>query len=161
MVRRLELLDEDVARRCAETTRAHADWPCHAGCSDCCRSLAEVPSLTEPEWIRLRDAIAALAGDARAQIEEAVARRRVLGTARPVVCPLLDTTSGLCRVYEARPLACRTYGFYADRDGVLGCHRILERAERDDAIVWGNHDGVERAQADLGERRSLLDWLER
>ena len=161
MVRRLELLDQDVAKRCTETASTHADWPCHAGCSDCCRSLAEVPLLTEPEWIRLREAIARLDAGARAHVEDAIAKRRELGAARPVVCPLLDDATGLCRVYDARPLACRTYGFYADRDGVLGCHRILAMSERDDTILWGNHESLERAQADLGERRSLLDWLER
>lgn len=160
VVRRLDILDQDIARRCAETTSVHAEWPCHAGCSDCCRSLAEVPVLTEAEWIRVRDAIAFLPDDARRQIDAAIALRRELGAARPVVCPLLDDEAGLCRVYDARPVACRTYGFYADRDGVLGCHRIAALADRDDTIVWGNHASIERAQDDLGERRSLLAWLE-
>jgi len=62
-------------------------------------------------------------------------------------------------VYEARPLACRSYGFYADHEGVLGCDRILARAD-DGAVVWGNHEALMRAAATLGERRSLLDWLE-
>lgn len=39
-----------------------------------------------------------------------------------------------------------------------GCHRIAALAERDDTILWGNHDGIERARADLGETRSLLEW---
>jgi Fe-S-cluster containining protein len=160
MVRRLALIDRDVARRCEDTAHAHADWPCHAGCSDCCRSLAAVPELTAPEWTRVRDAIRALPADARAHVEDAVLRRRERGSARPVVCPLLDDVAGLCRVYDARPVACRTYGFYADRDGVLGCERIAARAERDETIVWGNHESIEDACKGLGERRSLLEWLE-
>lgn len=107
----------------------------------------------------MRDAIASLAPHSRAQIDEALATRRELGDARPVVCPLLDTTAGLCRIYDARPIACRTYGFYADRDGVLGCHRILEVAETDDAVVWGNHGGIESERRALGESRSLLSWI--
>lgn len=115
--------------------------------------------MSKPEWTRLRDAIAALDAESRARIDDAVAARRELGDARPVVCPLLDTAAGLCRIYDARPIACRTYGFYADRDGVLGCHRILEVAETDDAVVWGNHDGIESGRRALGESRSLLSWI--
>ena len=158
--RPLAILDHAVAHRCAETLRTRPEWPCHAGCSDCCRSLADVPHLTEPEWSRVRDAIAALDDEARAHVEEALAERRALGDARPIVCPLLDTTAGLCRVYDARPLACRTHGFYADRDGVRGCHRILAISETDDAITWGNHDAVERDRNRLGESRSLLEWID-
>lgn len=107
----------------------------------------------------MRDAIASLDPHSRARIDEAVAARRELGDTRPVVCPLLDITAGLCRIYDARPVACRTYGFYADRDGVLGCHRILEVADTDDAVVWGNHDGIESERRALGESRSLLSWI--
>jgi len=107
----------------------------------------------------MRDAIAALDAESRTRIDDAVAARRALGDARPVGCPLLDTAAGLCRIYDARPIVCRTYGFYAERDGVLGCHRILEVAETDDAVVWGNHDGIESERRGLGESRSLLSWI--
>lgn len=158
--RRLALIDQSVADRCASTAEDRPDWPCRAGCDDCCRSLAELPELTEPEWARLRDAILAQGAEARERIAQAIARRRSAGATRPITCPLLDEEAGLCRVYEARPIACRTYGFFADREGVLGCHRIAALAERDDGIVWGNHDGVMHAQSELGARRSLLEWLD-
>jgi Fe-S-cluster containining protein len=153
MIRKLAVIDETVADRCARTTQDRPDWPCHAGCDDCCRSLAEVPEMTEPEWDRLRGAIGKLGEAAREKI-------CAMWSVRPITCPLLDEAAGVCLVYEARPIACRTYGFYADRGGVLGCRRILEVAERDDAVVWGNHESVMDAQRELGERRSLLAWLD-
>lgn len=153
---RLPLLDDEIAARSLSTTTTHPDWPCGAGCADCCRSLAAVPEITHAEWERLATAIAALDADARAGVERAFDERR-RSSARPITCPLLDAR-GLCRVYEARPLACRSYGFYADHEGVLGCHRILARAD-DAGVVWGNHEALMRAQSALGERRSLLAWL--
>lgn len=86
--------------------------------------------------------------------------RRALGTTRPIVCPLLDEASGLCRVYDARPIACRTYGFYAERDGVLGCDDIRAISENAPEIVWGNHHAVLQAASSLGETRNLLAWFE-
>jgi Fe-S-cluster containining protein len=157
---RLAILDQVVADRCAETTGRRPSWPCHAGCADCCRSLSREPELTAAEWGRIREALQALAPQDRARIDAAAAERRRANGARPVVCPLLDEERGLCRVYEARPIACRSYGFYADRDGVLGCERIAMLAAEDDGIVWGNHDAVVLALDEFGPRRSLLDWME-
>lgn len=154
---RLPLLDAEIAARCDATGAAQPDWPCRAGCADCCQSLAALPEITRAEWERLRGALAALDAAARASVERAVEDRRRAGAARPIACPLLDER-GLCRIYDARPLACRSYGFYADHEGVLGCHRILARAE-DAGVVWGNHEALLRSAGALGERRSLLDWL--
>ncbi|MBS2015227.1 MAG: YkgJ family cysteine cluster protein [Deltaproteobacteria bacterium] len=156
--RHLEILDADIARRCKATDTSTPGWPCHAGCSDCCRSLAAVPEMTEPEWERVAAAIARLDDATRAHVHQAIDDRRARGTARPIVCPLLDDATGLCRIYDARPLACRTYGYYADREGVLGCHRIATLAESDAPIVWGNHEGVASAQRALGPLRSLVEW---
>lgn len=158
--RHLETLADEVQRRCADTVRGHDDWPCSAGCDHCCRSLAAVPELTHTEWEVLRPALIALPDEARASVASAADARRRAGDARPIVCPLLDPSTGLCRVYEARPLACRTYGFYADRDGVLGCAKIADVAEQRPDIVWGHHDAIVRAQDALGERRTLLVWMD-
>ncbi len=154
---RLPVLDAEIAARCDSSSAAKPDWPCRAGCADCCRSLAAVPEMTRPEWERLRAALDALDDGDRAEVERAFAARREQGKTRPIVCPLLDG-GGLCRVYEARPLACRSYGFYADHEGVLGCERILALAG-EPAVVWGNHEALLRSANELGPRRSLLDWL--
>lgn len=67
----------------------------------------------------------------------------------------------MCRIYEARPIACRTYGFYADRDGVLGCEKIAKIADEDRDVLWGNHEAVMRALTEIapGPTKSLLEWL--
>lgn len=97
--------------------------------------------LTRAEFERLRPAIV---GDPR--------------TGDPRVCPFLDAREGACRVYASRPAACRTYGYYVERGEVLGCARILERA--DAPVVWGNAESVRQALAMLsGEALPLTDWL--
>lgn len=158
--KRLELLTEDVAVRCGAITLAHDDWPCRAGCDDCCRSLASVPELTAIEWEMLSAALERLAESEQQSIAAAMTERRGRGATRPIACPLLDDARGTCRVYDARPVACRTYGFYADRDGVLGCARIEARARFPEGadVVWGNHAAALARVADLGDARSLLDW---
>ena len=67
----------------------------------------------------------------------------------PRVCPFLDRGEGACRVYAVRPAACRTYGYYVERESVLGCAQILERA--DAPVVWGNEESVRQALATLSE----------
>ena len=87
--------------------------------------------------------------------------RASAGKERPVVCPLLDTNAGTCTVYEARPIACRAYGFYVARDEVLGCARI-ERISRGSAdVVWGNHLALEDRLHQFGPVRALHEWLGR
>ncbi len=77
-----------------------------------------------------------------------------------MVCPLLDTNSGACLVYEARPLACRAYGFYVERREVLGCSRIESIARESRDIVWGNQLGLEERMHRLGPTAELFVWLE-
>ena len=88
-------------------------------------------------------------------------RRRIRDSAtaeRPVICPLLDRETGACLIYEARPAACRAYGFYAEREAVLGCERI-ERMGRELAnVVWGNHTALEEELRGLGEQVTLAEW---
>lgn len=44
-----------------------------------------------------------------------------LTPSRPLVCPMLDETEGACPVYAQRPVACRTYDFYVQRElGLYG-----------------------------------------
>ncbi|MFL6415586.1 MAG: YkgJ family cysteine cluster protein [Bryobacteraceae bacterium] len=89
-------------------------------------------------------------------------RQRIRDTAslsRPIVCPLLDTSSGACLVYDARPVACRAYGFYMERGDVLGCHRIETVAQQSPDVVWGNHLTLEEKLVALGQRAELHAWL--
>jgi Fe-S-cluster containining protein len=150
-------IQEAVGARVAGILEARGEWPCRKGCDDCCRRLASVPLVSGVEWSAIEKAIEALPG----LIAETV-RQRVQESAagvRPFTCPLLDREAGACLVYEARPVQCRTYGFYAERDKVLGCERIEAVACEDPGVVWGNHRAVEAGLAELGPARPLHEWL--
>lgn len=143
----LRILHETVAARASAIVESHGSWPCRKGCDACCRRLAAIPSLTAAEWELLRPAIESLPPSVHARIEA------FEGAVRPIVCPLLE--DGACLVYDARPVACRTYGFYVDRDGGQYCGDIEAlNAE----VVWGNGASVEAELSALGERRDLLTW---
>ncbi len=151
-------IQEDVRLRVEEICGAHGNWPCRKGCDECCRRLAAAPRVTEAEWTAIAGAIEAMPGDAAEE-----ARQRIRGAAgleRPVVCPLLDGESGSCLVYAARPVACRAYGFYAERHEVLGCGRIEAISREQGDVVWGNHAGLEERLGRLGPAAELWVWLE-
>ena len=80
---------------------------------------------------------------------------------RPIVCPMLDRADGACLVYAQRPVACRTFGFYVQRDLGLYCKDIESRVADGTLaeVVWGNHDNIDRRLCDLGEPRDLPEWF--
>lgn len=153
-------LHTDIDARVAGIRENHPDWLCGKGCDSCCRRLAEVPRLTEAEWDLLQEGLAALPPERLAEIGRemtALASQRT----RPVTCPLLDRSSGACPVYAQRPVACRSYGFYVQRDKGLFCHEIESRVADGalDDVVWGNHDAIDQRLASLGESRALTEWF--
>jgi uncharacterized protein len=155
---RLHQIHCEVRQRSEEILSGHEHWPCRKGCDECCRHLASEPTVTEEEWRLIVAAIGALPADTAESV-----RQRIRGSAllsRPVVCPLLDSNSGTCLVYEARPIACRAYGFYAERREVLGCSRIESIAEQTPDVVWGNHAALEERVRRLGSAAELSVWLD-
>jgi len=107
---------------------------CRNGCFGCCLGLFALPL---PEALAVRAACRGLPAPVRRvtreRAERAALRSAVLFPGDPasglldpnrseeaderyfesvaaVACPFLDLPSGACRVYEARPLMCRTYG---------------------------------------------------
>jgi len=153
----LVVIDAAVAARCAATAAAVPDWPCRAGCADCCRSLAQLPSLTAEEWQRLEAAVPAAHGPAIAErIREELAKSQ-----GPYTCPWLNRDDDRCLVYEARPVACRTYGFYVERDKGLYCNRIENRVATGefDGILWGNQFRVDEQLDAIGPRIPLADRM--
>lgn len=157
---KLTELHVDIDARVASIRENNADWLCGKGCDSCCKRLAEVPQLTAAEWDLLRKGLAGLAPDHLQAISREIAAVAD-STARPVICPLLDRATGACPVYLHRPVACRTYGFYMQRDLGLFCADI-EKQVADGAlsnVVWGNHDAIDHRLTDLGESRPLTAWF--
>lgn len=140
----------------------HPELLCAKGCGNCCRQLAEVPQLSAAEWALLQEGLAALPPGELEEIRRRLAALAA-GPVRPVVCPLLDPLSQACPVYAQRPVACRSYGFYVQRDLGLYC-KDIESLVADGTladVVWGNHDAVDQQLAVLGETRALTTWFER
>lgn len=155
-------LHADIDARVRDIRDAHPDWLCGLGCDGCCRRLAEIPPLTAKEWDLLREGLAALPPEQLQEIGREIAA--LAGQpARPIVCPLLDRSAGACRVYAHRPVACRTYGFYVQRDLGLYCKDIEARVAGGAwaEAVWGNQDAVDRRLRALGETRELTEWFTR
>ena len=155
-------LHEAIDQRVAAIRGDQPDWLCGKGCDGCCRHLAALPQLTPAEWTLLKEGLAALPAEQRDEIHR---RLTALGDnpPAPVTCPLLDPATGACPVYAHRPVACRTYGFYVQRDKGLYCGLIEAQAARGelDDVIWGNHETVERALAACGEAQSLAVWFSR
>lgn len=158
--RSLAVIYDDIAARAGAIASAHGAWPCRRGCDDCCRALAAPPTATRAEWERLWPAFLALPPEQRAEIRARVSALAQAPREQPSVCPLLDRHTGACLVYADRPAACRTYGFYAARDGGRWCHRIETIATTDPTLVWGNHAAVDRDLETLsGAPIDLTAWF--
>lgn len=156
----LAQLHADVEQRVSSIRQGRPDWLCAKGCDSCCRQLAAMPRLTVAEWSVLREGLAALPADRLDAIRRSMAALERADSG-PVVCPLLDLSTGACPVYAQRPVVCRTYGFYVQRDKGLYCsgiESIVAQGGLDD-VVWGNHDVIDQRLAGLGETRALHDWF--
>lgn len=156
----LDALDARIEARAHASQEAHPWWPCREGCDHCCRSLSRLPVITSPEWERLQRALAALPpavrGAVRARAADAPAE-----PSGPVTCPMLDTERGSCLVYAARPVACRTYGFYTERDGGLHCEKVTRAVEEnagEGGVMWGNGEAIAHDLRAIGEAVSLREW---
>jgi Fe-S-cluster containining protein len=150
----------DIEKRVNSIRNSHPDWFCRLGCDGCCRRLAEIPRLTAAEWDWLREGLAALPPE---QLQEIGRKIDTLAeqTSRPIVCPFLNQSSGACQVYAHRPIACRTYGFYVQRDKGLYCKEVEARAN-DGAwadVIWGNQDAIDNRLRGLGDIRELTEWF--
>ena len=165
----------------AAARTAPGEVACRAGCFGCCVGLFDI---SMPEAALVREGVARLSAPDR---EEVVHRsRRIVeetatffpGDARAGLleperseesddeyfevvadrsCPMLELPSGRCRIYEERPITCRTYGFAWARDGAVfhpPCGLNLPGAPKDrqlataiDLGLLDNADDVDRALA--------------
>lgn len=112
--RHLRLIDEGVAPVVA---RYGDQMQCRPGCSECC---GQTFTVSELEGDYLREGLAALDADTRADILERAARWQ---PDRREPCPVLGD-DGCCRMYEHRPRVCRKYGiplWHPDRPHEVRC----------------------------------------
>ena len=161
----LAVLQDQVHERAEALRSTHPGWPCQRGCDLCCRKLARVPELTDAEWEVLSQAFLALPeSEQRAcltRAERLAEHVRAHAESVPVECPLLDPERGQCRVYSARPLACRSYGFYVSHSHDAWCTKVSEHvAGVRDGLIFGNETALERELSRWGgETRDLLTRL--
>ena len=156
----LQQLHLEIDTRVGSIREHHPDWLCGKGCDNCCRRLAEVPTLSAAEWDLLRAGLNALTS---VQLEEISQKMATMAeqSSRPLTCPLLDQATGACPVYAQRPVACRTYGFYVQRELGLYCHEIESAVAKGELadVVWGNHDNIDQRLSEFGESRPLTAWF--
>ncbi len=120
----------------ADAKRKSGDWlVCRAGCTQCCigpfainqldavrlrQGLSDLEAADPARALRVRnrarDSVVRLSadfpGDAETGIlaEDAASEARFDGFADDETCPALDPATGLCDLYAARPMTCRTFG---------------------------------------------------
>ena len=129
----------DAWERAAKQT-VPGEVACRAGCFGCCIGLFDI---SVPEAVLVLEGVARLSPEVR---EDVVRRARLIveesakafpGDARSGLldaerseeadddyfavvadraCPMLELPSGRCRIYEERPVTCRTYGFAWAKD---------------------------------------------
>jgi Fe-S-cluster containining protein len=94
----------------AEAARKSGAWlVCRPGCTECCMGTF---GITQLDARRLRLALAEMETSdphRSARIRER-ARRALTQTGDDEPCAALDPQTGLCELYAARPITCRTFG---------------------------------------------------
>lgn len=153
-------LQAEIDARVDSIRAENPDWLCRRGCDGCCHRLAEIPQLTAAEWAMLQQGLARLPQALLEDIYRNIAALEAPQT-RPIVCPFLDLAAGACRVYSYRPIACRTYGFYVQRDKGLYCKDIESQVDSGalSEVVWGNQDVIDQRLKYTGESRELTSWF--
>ena len=130
----------------ADAAHRSGEWlACKPGCTQCCVGVFAINQL---DTARLREGLAVIRKTDRARAKRIVARSResvarlsaefpgnpktgVLDIgedaersfadfANDEVCPVLDPATGLCDLYEWRPMTCRTFGPPVASEGGLG-----------------------------------------
>lgn len=116
--------------KCSRQESALAEQiACKAGCHHCCR---RIPSVLPVEWAWIR----AAGADASGQNPASMGLRSDFHPDEPL-CGHLDAR-GLCTIYTARPLICRTHGsLILSEDGLDHCPWNFQNLEEvDEEIVF-------------------------
>lgn len=149
----------DAARRSGEWLM------CRPGCTQCCvgvfainqldavrlqRGLADLkkkdPQRAQRIRERARDSMQRLSaefpGNAKTGVLDAAvfdegseAEERFAAFANDEVCPVLDPETGLCELYDARPMTCRTFGPPVRSEDGLGVCELCYHGATDEQIA--------------------------
>jgi Fe-S-cluster containining protein len=156
---------------------------CRRGCTQCCMGVFAIHQLdavrlqhgladlekTDPQRAgrirsRARDSIQRLAsefpGDAKTGVLEAEvfeegseAEQRFAEFANDEPCPVLDPESGLCGLYDARPMTCRTFGpSVRSEDGLGVCELCFQGATGEQIVACEMVVDPEDLEAKLVEK---------
>jgi Fe-S-cluster containining protein len=145
----------------ADTARRSGKWlACRPGCTQCCIGVFPINSL---DAVRLREGLANLEASAperadrvRQRARDAVSRlakefpgdpisglldeseeaeRRFAEFANDEPCPALDAETGLCELYESRPMTCRVFGPPVRSENGLGVCELCFQGASDEEIA--------------------------
>ena len=145
----------------ADATRRSGEWlVCRPGCTQCCVGVFAINQLdavrlqqgladleeTDPQRAarireRARASVKRLAaefpGNAKTGVlgEGQEAEERFAEFANDEVCPVLDPETGLCDLYDARPMTCRTFGPPVRSEGGLGVCELCFHGATDQQIA--------------------------
>jgi Fe-S-cluster containining protein len=145
----------------ADAARRSGKWlVCRPGCTQCCVGVFPINQLdavrlqnglknleeSAPERAhrvrqRAREAVSRLSadfpGDPTSGLldEGEEAEQRFAEFANDEPCPALDPETGLCELYEARPMTCRVFGPAVRSEGGLGVCELCFQGATDEEIA--------------------------
>ena len=163
----------------ADATRRSGKWlVCRPGCTQCCIGVFPINQL---DVVRLRQGLTNLEGrdpqraaDVRKRALEAVSRlseefpgdptsglldegeeaeQRFADFANDEPCPALDPETGLCELYEARPMTCRVFGPPVQSEDGLGvCELCYQGASNEEIAACEMNPDPEDLESRLVEK---------
>ncbi len=127
----LRIAGAELEQQAADPGGPMAEADCAMGCAFCCILSDDGGTVTEAEARQVHAALAPLAGGPDGR------------NWHPRACVALDPETRLCRIYEARPLLCRTYLSH----DVEACKQIADGTPAAGAGVLGAQGVMLSAQA--------------
>lgn len=142
-----DLIQITTAALASSAERAGRHLACHPGCHQCCIGVFPISQL-DAHRLRVayeqsprRDVIHARVEDAIARLSADFPGDSATGILDPddpafedfandEPCPVLDPATGMCDLYEARPVPCRTFGppMRTEDDGLAVCELCFTTA---------------------------------
>jgi Fe-S-cluster containining protein len=160
----------------ADTARRSGEWlVCHPGCTQCCIGAFAISQLdaerlraglhtlkeTDPERTqrvleRTRQSLARIAAEFPGNIQTGIlddtpeAQERFADFANDEACPVLDPDTGMCDLYNARPMTCRIFGPPVQSEDGLGvCELCYHGANAEEIAACEMYLETEALESEL------------